>query len=405
MGALSRWTASGLGARITVGLALAVAALSLATGIANIGAQTLNVPHYFGPLAATIPPEVQRTAGFTGALTGFTMLLAALGLRRGLRAAWWLTVVLLPVTALQGVVQSSPLSIPLVALSALALPNLLIHRRRFDRPVDLSTTQLAAATAIVGAQVYGTVGTYALREEFGNVETLVDAAYFTLVTASTVGYGDVTPGATSGVARLFSMSVIVVGVASFGLAVGSILGPALEARFTHALGRMTETQLDLLEGHILVLGHGDLTEPILEELGDTPFVVITTDQARVAELSERGVDVLLADPSDEEPLRRANVDEARAVVAATNNDAEDALAVLTARQLNPDIPIVAAATNRENVAKLRRAGADTVVSPASIGGRLIVRSALGEEGVESVADRVAAEAGDGGPDAPDDPDA
>ena len=62
---------------------------------------------------------------------------------------------------------------------------------------------------------------------------------------------------------------------------------------------------------------------------------------------------------------------------ATNDDAQDALAVLTARHLNPAVTIVAAATNRENVEKHRRAGADTVISPASIGGHLLVESAFG----------------------------
>jgi len=93
----------------------------------------------------------------------------------------------------------------------------------------------------------------------------------------------------------------------------------------------------------------------------------------------------VADPSDEESLERAGIDRVRAVVVATNNDAEDALAVLTARQLNPDVTIVAAATNRENVEKLRRAGADTVISPATIGGHLIVESALRGADVEDVA--------------------
>jgi voltage-gated potassium channel len=388
MGSLSGWTGAGLGARLTVALTLAVGALSLVTGVANIGAQTLTLPPAFGPLAGAIPPEVQRGAGFTGALTGFLMLGGALGLRRGLRVAWQMTVVLLPVTAVQGVVQSSPLSIPLVVLSVLALPSVLVHRSRFDRSVSLSATQLAAAAAIVGAQVYGTVGTYALRTEFNGVDTPVDAFYFTLVTASTVGYGDVSPVPASEMARLFTMSVVVVGVASFGLVLGTLLGPALEARFASALGRMTRTQLELLEDHILVLGYGDLTEPILEELTGTEFLVITDDQNRVAELGERDVDALWADPSDEEDLLRANVDAARAIVVATNDDAEDALAVLTARQLNPDVTIVAAATNRENVAKLRRAGADTVISPATIGGHLLVQSALGAEGMEAIADRV-----------------
>jgi voltage-gated potassium channel len=112
-------------------------------------------------------------------------------------------------------------------------------------------------------------------------------------------------------------------------------------------------------------------------------------------LHEReGVRVLTADPSDEGPLKRANVSSARAVVAATNNDAEDALAILTARQLNPDVTIVAAATERENVNKLKPAGADTVISPATIGGRVLVESALEGEDSEAVARRLLDESED-----------
>jgi voltage-gated potassium channel len=158
---------------------------------------------------------------------------------------------------------------------------------------------------------------------------------------------------------------------------------------------MTESQLDLLENHVLVLGYGDLTEPILEELSDGATVLIVTpEQERARMLTERGYDVLTADPSDEESLTRANVADARAVVAATNDDAGDALAILTARQLNPDLRIVAAATHRENVNKLKRAGADTVISPASIGGRLLAQSALGGHGTEEIAERLLREGQD-----------
>ncbi|MDY6817741.1 MAG: NAD-binding protein [Halobacteriales archaeon] len=359
-----------LSTRITILLAILVALLSLATGIANISYQTVS-----GPLAAVIPLAVQRTAGFTGALTGFLMLAAALGLRRGLRLAWYLTIVLLPMTVIQGLVQSSPLSVPLIVLSALAFPNLIANRQRFDRSLSLSTSQLAAGAAIVGAQIYGTVGTYALREHFSSVTTLVDAFYYTLVTASTVGYGDATP--QTQVARLFGMSVVVVGTASFAIALGSLLGPAIEARFERALGRATDARIDLLEDHILVLGYGDLTETVLEELhGTNDYLVVTTDTDRAATLQDEESTVLVGDPSDETTLERARIGDAEAVLVATNNDAQDALSVLTARQLNPDVRIAAAATERENVPKLRVAGADTVISPAVIGGRLVVRSAL-----------------------------
>jgi voltage-gated potassium channel len=373
------------GPRAAVTLAGIVAILSVATGILNIGSTTVS-----GPLAEVIPPVIQQTVGFTGTLTGFLMLASVAGLRRGLRVAWLSTLVLLPVTALQGLAASSVQSYPLVGLSVLSFLTLLWNRRLFGRELDLTTTQLAAMAAIVGAQVYGTVGTFALREEFTNVQTLTDAFYYTLVTASTVGYGDVSPLPESDRATLFAMSVIVVGTASFAVALGTLLTPAIEARLANALGNMSDSQLDLLDDHLIVVGVGDLTAPILEEVGDTgvQFVVITRDPDRAQRLRERGYEVITADPTEDEPLKRAGIERARALVAATEDDAQDALAVLAARELNPGLRIVVSATERENEKKLRRAGADEVLSPAAIGGHLLVLSALGEEGMDEVAERI-----------------
>ncbi|MFB6130202.1 MAG: NAD-binding protein [Salinigranum sp.] len=373
-----------LGARASVVIALAVAALSIATGVASIVAPTGAATT---PLAAILPELVTLTAGFSGTLTGFLMLASAFGLRRGFRSAWYATVVLLPVMAVQGLLQASDFAFPLVVLSLLALPVLLVNRRRFDRALDVTTTQLAAATALVGSQVYGTAGAYALRGQFSGIRSVTDAFYFTIVTGSTVGYGDITP--QTEVARLFGVSVLLVSVSSFAVALGVLLAPAIEARLSKVLGQMTQSQLDLLENHVLVLGYGDLTEPILESLdGQVQVLVVTPDAERERLLADRDVDALTADPGDEEPLRRAGIAEARAVVAATDDDAADALAILTARQLNPDLRIVAAANQRENVNKLKLAGADAVISPASIGGRLLAESALDSTEAEVVADRL-----------------
>src|SRR6056297_918527 len=120
--------------RAAVVTTTAVALLSFGSGILKIGATDIQ-----GPLAPHVPTAVAQTAGFTGALTGFLMLGSALGLRRGLRVAWYSTVLLLPITALQGLAQSNVASYPLVALSLLSLPAVLINYRRFDRHLDLST--------------------------------------------------------------------------------------------------------------------------------------------------------------------------------------------------------------------------------------------------------------------------
>lgn len=370
-------------ARLTVVLVAIVAILSVATGIVNIATTAV-----VGQLAPYIPTLVQETAGFTGTLTGFVLALAAVGLRRRFRAAWRLAILLTPITLAQGALQASAYSLPLVILSALSIPMLIVSRRRFDRPLSLSTAQLASGTALLAVLMYGTAGSYALREEFTGIgdgsDGLLDAFYYTLVTASTVGYGDVTP--LTPAARVFGLSVVILGTASFAVALGALLGPAIQARIAATLGRMTESDLDTLEDHVVVLGYGDLSEPILDELAESVrFVVVTPDGDTATMLRDRGYTALVDDPSDEVALRRVHIDRATAVIAATNDDGDDALSVLTARELAPEIRIVAAATDRENVAKLRRAGADTVISPAVLGGHLLVQSALGREGMERIA--------------------
>lgn len=374
-----------VGVRASIILTFAVAALSVGTGIVNISTMTAA-----GPLSEFVPPIVRRTAGFTGTLTGFLMMIAALLLRRRYRAGWLLTVVMLPLTAAQGLLQATNYSVPLVALSLLALLLVTLNRRTFDAELDVSTTQVAAMASLVAAQVYGTAGAYALRDEFNGLYTLTDAFYYTLVTGSTVGYGDVY--AQSQQARLFAMSVVVLSVSSFAVALGVVLTPMIEARLSAAFGRMTEQQLDTLENHVLVLGYGELTEPILEELeSQAEFVVITDNETTTRRLATHDVHVLTADPSDEAPLHSAGIERARAVIAATQNDANDALAILTARELNPDLHIAAGVSQRENVSKLKRAGADTVISPAVIGGHLLVESAMGQGDGEEEANDILGE--------------
>lgn len=379
------WSREWVTVRASVVLTFAVAVLSVVVGLIHIVTGGVG-----GPLAPYVPDWIKQAVGFTGTLTGFAMLGSGYALKKGYRIGWYATAVLLPLTAIQGLLQTSAFAYPLVLLSILSMPALLLNRGRFTRTVRPSPTQLAAGMALLTAVGYGTFGSFALRDEFDDIDTLVDAFYFTIVTASTVGYGDITPDSELGM--LFGLSVLIVNVAAFAVALGVLLTPAIEAQLSKALGKMTDKQLDLLDDHVLVLGYGDLTEPILEELDDrgVEYAVITDDERNATTLGNRNVPVLNADPSDVAPLEQAGIDVAVAVVVATNNDAVDALAILTARQLNPDVRIVAAATQRENVDKLRRAGADHVISPSTLGGHLLVDSAFGEDS-EAVADEIVGE--------------
>ncbi|TQQ79504.1 NAD-binding protein [Halonotius roseus] len=371
--------------RASILLTFAVAILSIIVGLVHITTGGVD-----SELVAIVPPAVRRTVGFTGTLTGFTMLGSAYALKQRFRVGWYATVVLLPITVVQGLLQVSAFSLPLVAVSIISVPALVFNRKRFDRSFSPSPTQLAAGVALVTAIAYGTFGSYALRDEFNGIATLTDAFYYTIVTASTVGYGDVT--ASTELGKLFSISVLLINVAAFAVALGVLLTPAIEAQLSKALGRMTESQFNLLDDHVILLGYGDLTEPIIENLGDdTGFAVVTTNESAARRLADRDIPVLTAEPSDESPLKQVGISDARAAIAATENDAQDALSILTAKQLNDDLTILAAAMQRENVAKLRHAGADRVISPAEIGGRLLANSAIGKGDAEAASKQLLGE--------------
>lgn len=366
MGRLGR----GSGRRLAIALPGLVGLLSLATGVLHL---TTSVP--IGFIRPVLPTVVIEAAGFTGAMTGFLLLMNAYLLKRGFRAGWYGALLLLPLTALQGLVQASVLSIPLVVLSLAAIPTVAINRATFRRPLTLDATQISAAIAVAGAFAYGTFGTYALREDFRAVDTVLDAFYYTFITATTVGYGDAIP--TTQIGRLFSLTVVLFATASFAVALGTLLAPAIEARFASALGHMSETELESLQDHVVVLGVGDLTESILDGLESTVEAVIVEDRDEyVSRLISKGYRVLDGSTTDEATLRRARIGRARAIVVATEDDAHDVLAILTASDVAPNVHLVAAASNIENVKKMRNAGADAVISPASIGGRLLADAAL-----------------------------
>ena len=321
----------------------------------------------------------------TVVLTGVAALLSfvTVGLQRRKRIALYVALAVLPLLGLVPLTTLGTTDIPIFVLVAVTVPLLVWNRDRFDQSFDLSPLQIASLSSIAGVGVYGTVGSYALREEFTGIGSWPDAVYYVIVTFSTVGYGDITPATPT--ARWFSVSIIVFGSAAFTVAIGSLIVPAIENRMAAAFGNMTASELNLLEDHVLVLGYGDITESLLEELdGEVEVVVVTPDADVASDLDDEGVNVLTDDPTDEEALRDARIHEARGVVVATRDDAEDVLAILAAKKVNPEARIVAAANHGKHVDKLEQVGADEVISPMLIGGRLLGRSILGKPAAESL---------------------
>lgn len=144
---------------------------------------------------------------------------------------------------------------------------------------------------------------------------------------------------------------------------------------------MIEDEIGSLENHILVLGYGDLTNTILEKLEEKEidFVIVIPELDASDKLKNKGFKMFKGDPSDETILKKVKIKNVKIALIATNDDPQDALTILTAKDLNPDIQIIAAATNIENIKKLKKDGAQKVISPASIASKLLVKSALNRE--------------------------
>ncbi len=367
------------GADTATGLVGVLAVLSFIVGLSHISqpSQTLT-----GPLASILPlpPAIQ----FLGVVFAFVLAVLTAALRRRKRIGWYVTIVLLPLLAVLPLVSFKTTDIPILLVLLAAVPLLLINREQFDQSLDVTPLQIASISSVVLVGVYGAVGAYTLNNEFTGLETLGDAIYYVIVTVATVGYGDMTP--TTPTAKWFSLSVIIFGTGAFTVAIGSLIVPAIESRMASAFGKMTGSELQLFEDHIIVLGYSDVTESLLEELAGEADIGLVTEDTEAATKYGEDVVVLGADPTEESSMLDANIDDARGVVVTTKDDADNVLAVLTARQADPDIRIVAAGNEASHLDKLKAVGADEVISPQSIGGRLLGKSVLGTSSPDTLFD-------------------
>jgi len=243
-----------------------------------------------------------------------------------------------------------------------------------DRQRDFTTTQgplvvLVLVLVVIGG---GTLG-YVWIEGWSTW----DAFYMTVITITTVGYGEVHPLSHGG--QVFTVILLIVGVGTalyaFSLSASVIVEGGLLARFKQ---RRYRRMLDELTGHYIICGFGRIGSIVVDELKrqGTPYVVIDRDADRVHSVMEMGGLAVEADASREEVLRRVGIATAKGLIAAVGTDAENVYAILTARGLRPDLFIVGRAETPDAVRKLKRAGADRVVSPYKIGAVQMAQTAL-----------------------------
>ncbi len=217
----------------------------------------------------------------------------------------------------------------------------------------------------------GTIG-YMVVESWG----FLDAFYMTVLTISTVGYGEVHPLSITG--KFLSILIILLGVGSVGFAVATASRLMIENRIRAALGRRFMKSIQKLKNHYIICGFGRMGRIICEELAEKgiPLVVLENDEEVLDELDRLGFPYMKADATSDEELLASGIERAEGLVSVVTDDAQNVFIVLTARGLNPKLNIVARSAAEETIKKLVRAGANKVISPYFLGGHRIAQAIM-----------------------------
>jgi voltage-gated potassium channel len=228
-----------------------------------------------------------------------------------------------------------------------------------------------AITLVLSVLALGIVG-YILIEHF----SFIDALFTTVDMMSTVG---ITAHPLSDYGRLFTIMIIVLGVGSLFYTFGVIMEFMIEGHFSRAIGRrIMDRKISTLRNHCIICGFGRVGSRIASEFAAAhkPFVVIDENEVTVQRCIQKGYLALHGNAASDEILREASIQHAQALLAATDQDANNIYISLSARNLNPNVLIVARANHDETIVKLKRAGADRVLSPYAIGGHRMANLAL-----------------------------
>lgn len=308
-------------------------------------------------------------------LIGVGMLVMALGLLFRSRLAWAMALLLAAAAAASMLFGQHPNAHLLLGYFVLMLVLLGFAWRQFDRS-SVTASTLFALTSVVMLLIYATFGTFYLGADFKPpITDLVTALYYAMVTMSTVGYGDITPQTTE--AKLFAVSIIVLGVAVFATSLTAVIAPLVTRSFQRIVDRKGSRMRR--ENHFIVIGDSSLALNTWRELARRGQPV-TRLLRREPETGLSGdVDVVIGESSDADVLRKAGADKAQAVLAMLDDDSENAFVVLAVRELGGSARTVAAVNDAHHLARVKLVQPDVVIAPQILGGELAAMLLSGEQ--------------------------
>lgn len=231
---------------------------------------------------------------------------------------------------------------------------------------------------MVAVHVVGAIGFWFISE---GKASAIDCIYMVFITVASIGYGEIIDLSNSPGGRVFNMAIAFIGIANLVYLTSKMAAFILEGRFDEVLRRRKmQEEIDRMTGQYVVCGVGRVGSNVAQELATTErkFVAIDDSAEAVALFRERypAVPALHGDSSDDEILLRAGIKRAAGVFATTGDDGKNLLITLAAKHLNPGARVVARCHEVRNIEKLKRVGADAIVSPDFTGGMRIASSML-----------------------------
>ena len=303
-------------------------------------------------------------------LIGVAMLVMSVGLLFRSRFAWIIAIVLTSSLVLSAAIIGHGGVAGIISYNGVLLVGLLLSYAWFNRS-SLAAGTLFAITAALLLLIYAVFGSLYLGNEFSPpIKDLVTALYYSVVTMSTVGYGDITPRTVD--ARFFSISIILLGLAVFATSVTAIAGPMIARLSAPKEKRMKRTN------HFIVIGATPLAYNTYREFKkrNQPVTLVMAQAPASGEIDPD--DLILGDANSLETLRRAGADQAQAVLAMRADDSDNAFIVLAVKELKGRAKTVVAINDSKHMERIKLVQADVVIAPEVLGGELLAMVLTGE---------------------------
>ena len=210
------------------------------------------------------------------------------------------------------------------------------------------------------------IGAIGFRLIGGNHWSLVDSLYMTIITLSTVGYGEVHLLTNGG--KIWSILLIIFGVSGIGALIQSLNEEFIQLEFFRKKNMMKE--ISKLRNHFIICGYGRMGAVIAKELKEKnlDFVIIENNKQKIELIRSKGMFCVNGDATSEEPFQNARVDKAAGAAVVLDTDQDNLFVTMSLTTLNPDLFILSRCAKEDNKSKLIRAGANKVINPYTAGG-------------------------------------